>query len=116
MESNCACSLASADVTHTVKQERRSFGKSGLFYGVTLTVSPNQGVSLSFKLTNVIREYQTMKKAYTRPNLTTYGSVQQLTKGNGTIAVGDSIVFSDLPNQPTVEAFGSVDLVIPDDL
>ncbi|MEA5466120.1 hypothetical protein [Leptothoe sp. PORK10 BA2] len=57
-----------------------------------------------------------MKKEYIQPNLTTYGSVEQLTKGNGTIAIGDSIIFTQLPGQPTVEGFGSADLRIPDDL
>ena len=61
-----------------------------------------------------------MKKEYTQPNLTTYGSVQQLTKGNGTVAIGDSIIFSDLigpDGEPLVsEGFGSADLDIPGDL
>ena len=61
-----------------------------------------------------------MKKAYAQPSLTAYGSVQQLTKGNGTIAVGDSIIFSEIPGpdgEPeTVVGFGSADLVIPDDI
>ena len=58
-----------------------------------------------------------MKKAYTQPNLTAYGSVQKLTKGNGTIAIGDSIIFSDLigpDGEPLVsDGFGSTDFEIP---
>ena len=57
-----------------------------------------------------------MKKTYTQPSLTAYGSVQQLTQGNGTIAIGDSIIFTDLPGQPEVDGFGSVDIEIPGDL
>ena len=56
-----------------------------------------------------------MKKTYAQPSLTAYGSVQELTKGNGTVAIGDSIIFSDLPVEP-VDGFGSVDIEIPGDL
>ena len=57
-----------------------------------------------------------MKKTYAQPSLTAYGSVQELTKGNGTVAIGDSIIFSDLPGEPEVDGFGSVDIEIPGDL
>ena len=61
-----------------------------------------------------------MKKTYTQPSLTAYGSVQQLTKGNGSLRLGDSIVFSDIPdadgNPEVIECFGSVDIEIPADL
>ncbi|MFG6106852.1 lasso peptide [Leptothoe sp. EHU-05/26/07-4] len=61
-----------------------------------------------------------MKKTYTQPSLTAYGSVQQLTQGNGTIAIGDSIIFTDIPGPngkpEEVQGFGSVDIEIPDNL
>lgn len=57
------------------------------------------------------------KKTYTQPSLTAYGSVEKLTKGSGSIDIGDSIIFTDLPfdlpDQEVEGPGGSSDLVIP---
>ena len=56
------------------------------------------------------------KKAYTQPSLTTYGSVEKLTKANGTISFSDSFILTNLPGeQPdpiTVDGQGSIDIEI----
>ncbi|NEZ56134.1 hypothetical protein [Adonisia turfae] len=56
------------------------------------------------------------KKAYTQPSLTAYGSVEKLTKANGSINLADVFILSNLPGeQPDpVEAVGqgSIDIEI----
>lgn len=60
------------------------------------------------------------KKVYAQPNLTAYGSVQKLTKGSGAINLGDSVIFTNLPNGANdivIESNGSDDVTIDfDDL
>ncbi|MDV3353336.1 hypothetical protein QGP82_31975 [Leptothoe sp. LEGE 181152] len=52
------------------------------------------------------------KKAYTQPNLTTYGSVEKLTKAQGNIDLNDILILSNVPGRGTVNipASGSIDV------
>ncbi len=57
-----------------------------------------------------------IKKAYNQPSLTVYGSVEKLTKANGSITLSDSFILSNLPGeQPDpilAQGQGSIDIEI----
>ncbi|MEO1181305.1 MAG: lasso peptide [Cyanobacteria bacterium J06636_28] len=53
------------------------------------------------------------KKAYTQPNLTTYGSVEKLTKAQGDLSLSDFLILSNLPGsegETLIPASGSTDV------
>lgn len=55
------------------------------------------------------------KKTYTQPSLTTYGSVEKLTKAQGSIDLNDILILSNLPggiDDITAEGAGSIDVTI----
>lgn len=112
MASNSIVTLVAAYVEIFVIKEKTSIGRLGQY---SLTVSPNQGVSQTFNSTDVIRGNTMTKKVYAQPNLTAYGSVQKLTKGSGAINLGDSVIFTNLPNGANdleIESIGSNDVTV----